>query len=1048
MRPLKLTITAFGPYATQQVIDFTELKGRNLFVITGDTGAGKTTILDGISYALYGKASGRDRDGESLRSHFAAADLLTSVELEFELRGQVYWVQRIPKQRKKRIRGEGYMDQNPEAEFKDLNGEKKIVTGVKEVSEKIVQLLGLSYEQFKQIIMIPQGEFRELLNADSKMRQEILQKIFGTEGFRRIQDLFDGQAKVLSQEVSGLASQRNEWIRSLDGSGYEPLAILLETGELNVSLVMDTLKQAIEMDKGNGENLQIQIDDYEKKVAMKQGEIFHGKGNNLKFMAKDEAEGKKNKLEASQPEFDGKKNQLQQGRKALGLTGVDEYRNYRRDYLVNKKIELAKAKEQEKKAKADVEMAQTHYQVEKSKENERNELLAEQMRLGGFVVKVADWEVRQAFTTKLEKNLVNAQKDRDQGKKQLENTQNEVKECQASLERGRVATAEYALKVIEQEKANYIYNKLNTLQNECNRVLILKNTVVTLEQQTAEQFVIYEQTQGDYERAQQLFFYGQAGVLASNLKAGEHCPVCGSDHHPKLAVISGDNPTESELKKLNKKSKQARELYDEVKGHYERGKADYHAQCQILSRLQQELGENSLEHLSELNTIEVLTYISQKMPEYQLQCEQLQRKIGEIALQKENEEKLAAGIEEKTQTLSKLALESERSDLQYMELFAQVQSAKGALEGLEAELPHEVRSVASLTAKLESVKKQYDRMKQILEKAEKESHNLQVGYATAVAERSGAEKVLHEGERELVIAEQNFMTALLAAGFNDEMEYGKAKLSEGRIASLEKEINTYQEELRSATDYYLQLQQEVEALTFVNVMELEAEYVELQMEKTQLIAERGDLMVRYVHNQTMCKKICVAMEKLEHKEEEYLLIGHLARIAKGDNEQKISFERYVLAAFFNDIIEAANSRLKKMTGGRYQMSRMTQKGKGSGQSGLEIEVFDYYTGQSRHVKTLSGGESFKASLALALGLAEVVQSYAGGISLDTMFVDEGFGTLDPESLDTAISCLIELQHSGRLVGIISHVPELKGSIDARLEIEAGKDGSRAQFSIL
>lgn len=315
MRPLKLTITAFGPYATQQVIDFTELKGRNLFVITGDTGAGKTTILDGISYALYGKASGRDRDGESLRSHFAAADLLTSVELEFELRGQLYWVQRIPKQRKKRIRGEGYMDQNPEAEFKNLNGENKIVTGVKEVSEKIVQLLGLSYEQFKQIIMIPQGEFRELLNADSKMRQEILQKIFGTEGFRRIQDLFDGQAKVLSQEVSGLASQRNEWIRSLDGSGYEPLAILLETGELNVSLVMDTLKQAIEMDKGNGENLQIQIDDYEKKVAMKQGEIFHGKGNNLKFMAKDEAEGKKNKLEASQPEFDGKRINCSRGEK-------------------------------------------------------------------------------------------------------------------------------------------------------------------------------------------------------------------------------------------------------------------------------------------------------------------------------------------------------------------------------------------------------------------------------------------------------------------------------------------------------------------------------------------------------------------------------------------------------------------------------------------------------------------------------------------------------------------------------------------------------------
>ncbi|WP_378955717.1 AAA family ATPase [Pelosinus sp. sgz500959] len=1048
MRPLKLTITAFGPYANLQVIDFRELNGRNLFVITGDTGAGKTTILDGISYALYGKASGRDRDGESLRSHFAVADLLTSVELEFELRGQRYWVRRIPKQRKKRTRGEGYTDQNPEAEFKNLDGEIKVVTGVKEVSEKIVQLMGLSYEQFKQIIMIPQGEFRELLNAESKVRQEILQKIFGTEGFRRVQDLFDGQAKALSQDVNRLVSQRNEWIRSLDGSGYAPLLAVLEMTDFNVPLVMDEVERAIELDDMNGKNLQSKIDEYEGQVTIKQEEIFQGKGTNLKFTIRDKAKLKKIELEAQRDEFEEKKSQLQQARKALGLTGVDDYRNSRADYVAKKEKELIQSKEKEEKTKVDAKMAQHNYELEKSKEEERNEQFAEQTRLEALMNKITDWEVGQNRVVKLEQELAAAQREREEGKKQVEIARNEVQEYQISLNKGKEITVEYERKVSEYEKITGIYDKLNTLQEECNHLVILKESISILKEQVTEHFIKYEKTQTDYEEAQHLFFEGQAGVLASQLKVGEACPVCGSDHHPKLAILSTNSPTESQLKRLLNNYKQGREIYDEVKGRYERSKADEHAQSQILSRLQKELDENVSESIAEFNVTELIEYVSEQLPNYQFDREQLQVEITKIASQKNNAEGIERRLKEKTETITSLTVALEELDRQYIELFAQLQSAKDALKKIAAELPYDVRSVADLTMKLESVQKKYRLMKQALAKAEEKNRDQQMNYATAVTERSGIEKVLHEGQADLLLAEQNFMTALLTAGFNDEFEYGRAKLRENEIVSLEKEINTYQEELRSATDSYFQIEQEVETLTPVDVIALEGKLLKLQIEKKELIAERTTLMTRQIHNQKILKKIDTLIGELECQEEEYLLIGHLARIAKGDNEQKISFERYVLAAFFNDIIEAANGRLKKMTGGRYEMSRISQKGKGGGQSGLEIEVFDYYTGQSRHVKTLSGGESFKASLALALGLAEVVQSYAGGISLETMFVDEGFGTLDPESLDTAISCLIELQHSGRLVGIISHVPELKGSIDARLEIEAYKDGSRAQFSIM
>lgn len=1048
MRPLKLTITAFGPYAKEEVIDFTQLKGRNLFVITGDTGAGKTTILDAIAYALYGKASGPDRDGENLRSHFAASDCMTKVEMEFELSGQRYWVQRIPKQLKKKSRGEGYTEQGVDAEFKSFDGKNVIISGMKQVNDKVVELMGISYEQFKQIIMIPQGEFRELLNADSNVRQDILQKIFGTEGFRRVQEMLYGQANFLSQEVSDLVNQRNQCIRSLDRTDHQALAALLELPNLNSILVIEETKLAISVDAVQASGLENQINEQEQKVADKQGEIFQGKANNLKLSTRDGAYERKITLEACQPQMEEKKIKLYQGRKALGLKGVEDYRYSRAVYVQKKKAELLKTDQQEKKARADVDISNNNYQLEMGKEDHRNQLLTEQARLQALTGKVADWDARQRANIELEKDLATVKKERDNTKTQLEKTREEIKEYQLLLDKARGAATAYTLKAVEAEKINTICTKLETLKEENDRLITLERSVFGLKQQEAMQFLEYEKARGDYESAQTLFLEGQAALLASTLKAGNCCPVCGSDHHPKVATQTGRIPSEDELKKLLQRDKQLRELYDKVKGDYESSKANQYAQCQIIARLQKELELTAPGNLSEVNTLELTQYIAERLPKYQIDRQKLNEEINKLAVQKKEETELAAALIKKTEAVSTLAAQLETLEIKYTQIFAEVQSAKDAMKGLEAEVPLEVRSANALAEALGTLKKELHIMKQALEHAEQQWRDNQVNHATAVAEKKAIEKALQEGEGEHKVSEQSFMAAMVDAGFKEETEFIKAKLTESQLTILETEISAYQAALRSAIDYYLQLQQDVEGLVPVDVSVLETEHTALQAGKSQLITQRTAIIARQVHNQTMLNSVCSLMEKLEQKEEEHLLIGHLARIARGDNEQKVSFERYVLAAFFNDIIDAANERLKKMTSGRYQMSRITQKGKGRGQSGLEIEVFDYYTGQSRHVKTLSGGESFKASLALALGLAEVVQSYAGGISLETMFVDEGFGTLDPESLDAAIGCLIELQHSGRLVGIISHVPELKSSVDARLEIEACKDGSRAKFCIL
>ena len=1049
MRPLILTITAFGPYANQQVIDFTQLQGRNLFVITGDTGAGKTTILDAISYALYGKASGRDRDGDSLRSHFAQPDLLTTVEMEFELQGKRYWVQRIPKQRRKRTRGEGYTDQNPDAEFKSLDDDdSRVISGVKEVNEKIVELLGLSYEQFKQIIMIPQGEFRELLNADSKARQDILQKIFGTEGLRRVQELFESQAKALVQEVGILENQRDECIRSLDGSSYLPLQEIIEDSNYNIMLVVAEAKQAILVDESSGNELQTQINEQEEKVAAKLEEIFAGKSNNLKISACDAAYQKKTAMEAGLPKLEEQKKILEQGKKALGLAGVDEYRRNRASQVEKKKATLLQAEKQEKTAKEKMITAETIYQMEKAKDGERSELLHKQGQLQGLAGKVAEFDARRTTAAILEEELAELTTMRDHTKEELQQRKEDQTRWQIRLDEARIAATEYERRVVELEKVSTLYDKFSVLQGESDGLSKLEQQMIQLEQQEAEKRLEYEGAQRDYEVAQNLFFEGQAGLLAANLKSGEMCPVCGSDHHPKLASVMKAIPSEEELKKLINKDKRARKLYDEVKANYERSKGDYYAQEKIITRLITEIDLVGTDYLGNGNSAELTQYSKEKLVEYETIKQELQAELEKLVTKKDSEGEVAIGLVENTKVIDELRIKLDELEGQYTILFAKVQSGNDALKKLEGEVPQEFRSTMALEKKIAGIKQQLEIMAQALSSAQDECTRSKISYATTVAEKNGAEKALQESLIELMEGQEQFRLALLAAGFVEEIEYEQAKLQEDEITDLAQVISDYQEELRSVIDSYYKAQQEVIGLVPVDVTLLEAEQQQLQMEKSTFIEKRTTIVARQIHNQTMLTNVEALIGKIGKKDEEHQLIGHLAKIAKGDNEQKVSFERYVLAAFFNDIIDAANARLKKMTGGRYQMSRITQKGKGGGQSGLEIEVFDYYTGQSRHVKTLSGGESFKASLALALGLAEVVQSYAGGISLETMFVDEGFGTLDPESLETAIGCLIDLQQSGRLVGIISHVPELKNSMDARLEIEACKDGSHAQFYIL
>ncbi len=1046
MRPLKLTMTAFGPYAQEQVIDFSELNGRNLFLITGATGSGKTTIFDGICYAIYGKASGKDRDGESLRSHFADDGLLTYVELEFELRGRRYWIRRVPKQTRQKTVGDGTTEQNAQAQLKVLDeDDAELVEGVRNVDEKVIQILGITYDQFKQIIMIPQGEFRELLTSDSSTREAILQKIFGTEGFRLIQERLGDKAKNIRNEVLFLEKQRENSIENIDGTTHEELAGILSSKLYNITRVINEVEISLNRDGTTIEKLAKQIDGLEELSTAKQQEIYMATDINQKLKERDLAEQTKSDLEAQKPQYEQRKEALDRARKALTISGMEDNYKHQVDLLKLREVELIASQEKENEVKLRFESAEKTLKQEKSNEIEREKLKDKLTILKGLTDKVAGLQDYRRRLTVVTDDLVNVQVDR----KKFEAVQVEVKQRlllnQSELEKSIEASREYVVVCSEKDNVEKFLEKSSELQKEQQILTVVSHEYESLKSLVTRDRLSFENKEKEYEDATSKYFASLAGVLAENLQDGLACPVCGSQDHPVPAFKEKEARDEKELEVLENELKVLRTKFESTRGRWEEVRSKYDLQQHTVLRIQNELEKMKTEdpECEEDKDIGIETNIR----ELRELSTKLAGQLKSLVQLKDKEPTLKKQMSEDNLQLTDSEIRIKQLYEQEKNFFSEVKTLEGVVKNIEDDIPSTIRTQEELDKEVQRIQNQYEQLTLALEQATDSLNKSREDLVAATSDRQNAFRNNYEAQKEEKKSEVVFTEARFKAGFNDEEQYINAKMPEDVMAKTEKEITDFQESLKSATDYFNKLVIVVQDKVRVDVISLQRELEQLGQRRKEFSDIRTTVVSRKEHNKKLLTGILTIGSEIKEKEEIYEIVGDLANAARGQNSQRISFERYVLAAFFNDIIAAANLRLNKMTCGRYEMSRIIEKGKGSAQSGLELEVFDFYTGRARHVKTLSGGESFKASLALALGLADVVQSYAGGVSLDTMFVDEGFGTLDPESLDNAIDCLIELQQSGRLVGIISHVPELKTTIDARLEVEANKDGSRAVFYV-
>lgn len=1043
MRPLKLIMQAFGPYAGTETIDFTMLGNRTMFVISGKTGSGKTTIFDGISYAIYGKASGEDRNGPELRSQFARDELLTEVTLKFSLRNKTFIITRSPQQEKKKERGDGFTTIGAKAELYMINGdgEKQLLaSNIRDVDEKIKEIMIIDSNQFRQILMIPQGEFRKLLTSESKDKEVILQRLFHTQVYKRIEEKLKEDAVNLKKSVEKQIENRDQAIQQISAIFNDELKGYLNAGSVNDTLIMPLLQLEMECMSGELARLADQLKGKQEKRDLLQQKLFEAETIVKQLKAKDELEKRKTVLQNEKEAYIQIEKKIYLAQKAAVLAQQEELCHHlkKESDEANKELQSINAKitslsdllnEHEKK-----------WEEEKNREDVRKALAEEISSLHNMKEDIESLSVVKKEVKLLEKAL----EERKIEKSQLDNSLKKSEQAILLLQEEK--------QQIEREQLTFLQNaqKLEKLEEELQRFNKYEELVLRYDQANLN----FDKRKGYYDQfvsrladakatidlLEQKWLHGQASLLANKLHDGEACPVCGSMDHPNVAVLSDSVPDEKDLKAAKKQA-------DELEKEKAKAESAFYDSQSIVNSLKEALDLQLREMKNQRDdlTIHSLTMVKETILAERNELVHNQSILSERQAKMPaclNELKLLEQDREKFSKQLQLNMEQINNDTIHFT------EKKTNLTRMIAKIPPDLHSADAYATRLKNAVKKHEELINLLETMQQQYQDTKGKFLAESAKYETIKKQAERIKERLTLEKEAFVQKMNDQGFGTYTEYNESKKSEQEIQMLDQSLRNYREELRSVQDRFEELSMLLKDVEMPNLEQISESFKENEEHIRLLQEEYTDLYMKKKHNEDTAERINEINGRMKALEDRYKLIGHLYDIAKGQNTYRVTFERFVLAAFLDGILREANGRLRKMTSGRYELLRKTDRSKGNIQSGLELLVFDQYTGQERHVKTLSGGESFKAALALALGLADVVQQYAGGVSLETMFIDEGFGTLDPESLDQAIEALMDIQSSGRLVGIISHVPELKERIDARLEVIATQTGSQTEFQFL
>ncbi len=1028
MRPIQLIMQAFGPYSQREEIDFSALGDSRLFLITGPTGSGKTTIFDGICYALYGETSGNIRAPEQLRSHLATPEQRTEVQLKFKVKNKVYHIHRIPRQEKMKARGQGVTEQKPEATLvEDDGGERKVITGITNVNERIEEIIGLRAEQFRQIMMIPQGDFQKLLVADSQEREKVLRQLFDTEIYRKFQAHLEEKSKQLYEEIKEIKKEKEFEVKSIL---WDDNSEMQQQKETNLIDFLVEVQQRVAQEEQRVKACEQELKDQQRHIEgiFQQKETAKKINHQWDLLVKLEEEILQ--LEQKADDIDKIKETIEIGKRAQQVTPMET--NWLEKQVQIKELEsqYKQCVENEEEQKKQYELRDKELKIIATEEAQREEEKNQLRQLQEYSQRIEGYQQVKDLLV----NLQMEQKQINKEKERLEDICEKEEEVIIELKQEEEKGEKIKIQSLEtREKCGCFQREIEKYEQvrqwmeekeekECN--------LRKLEEDFHKAEATMAQAKREYQQQQMEFFAYQAGYLARELKENMPCPVCGGTDHPHKAELPKSIVTKEALEQGEKNYGEKREKWQRLD-----------EQCQSESKQLEVL----VEKIRKGSDIICYTDLKKKI-------EVLQQQKDKLEHQYEEEEKWAIRCEEikekrrkKEESKKENVEKRKEKEKQWIAINQRCVEEKARLEQIESALPIDYRNKNELKMKMEQLQQKIEAEKERKSQCTQQYNTAKEAYTVWKtkcieskkqweAEDANEKKMYEKLQEE--IKKHKFKSI-------DAFRHGKIKVEE--LEKQEKILTEYGEkrlQLQSQKHY---LQKETEGTQKIDIDSMEKRYQGELERRKHLEKERSTLEHRCNHNKNVLGKIHKLTLEQEKKEEVYCVLGDVAYVSKGQNQQCISFERYVLAAFLEDVLTAANARLKGMTSGRYQLYRSEDVERKNKQSGLELQVLDQYTGQMRHVKTLSGGESFKTSLAMALALSDVVQSYSGGVWLDTMFIDEGFGTLDQESLDQAINALIDLQKNGRLIGIISHVQELKERIEHRLEIKMSKAGSRTQF---
>jgi exonuclease SbcC len=1097
MRPIKLEMSGFGPYSGKTVLELASLGESGLYLITGDTGAGKTTIFDAITYALYGSASGDNRADDSLlRSKYASLDTPTYVELTFEYGGKRYIIRRNPSYTRQAKRGSGVATEPANAEFTYPDGRQ--LSGKKDVDPAVADIIGLTEKQFKQIAMIAQGDFMKLITEDTAQRREILRHIFRTDNYRILQERLKSECSSLRS----LCDSRREGIRQYvggivcgDEDEYAEEAERIKAELPPVEYVEELINKLLSRDRARAEICTRESEENDRKLEEVSGRLTRAEEKAKAVVEKEKTAKElertrlnRQELEAALEAEKARQPRLRELSDEIALIKAEmpEYANISRlnDALLREKktaFEIAAALEKCAADKADCEKSLADMKAELSQlaecsgsaaklEAERRELERRRTELEKLSQQLTDWEKSEEALKAAAAELRDEQTEHDSLVKKSEKTAEDIKALKLRREELSGAEAEREKLLRQAEAADKRMAELKKLSADLSQLEKRRSAHRKAAERYSEAAGTAAAAADRYEHSYRLFLDDQAGVLAAGLTEGSPCPVCGSREHPSPAARGGEAPSEAQLDVMKEEADSARAAASSLS-----------AEASALKAAAEELEKNIGGRLSELLgciAAEGAARCGKELEELAVQRGDIEKQITEAGERIADHGRVSAELSSKEKQLGGIMEAVAKADRNMAEL----RTARDTAEGSSIQLRSTAERAAAETIggcpfeeiRGRIVKENLNLKARLSANAENLRREEQRSLRRAELEKSVPEtekKLKDISDKVVKLSEERTAAVTGEKALSARLEElrGKLRFESGEKAQLrceaaEKksaEIRTaYETAVKAVSDAekvcaekegkLRQLAEQVSALGDLDIAAETAERTHLTAEKARIAQQLRSLHTRITVNETALGNIKDSSAELAGLEQRYKWLKNLSDTANGklSDQSKFMLETYIQTAYFDRIIARANQRLRVMSDGQYTLKRRTEYADKKSQVGLDLDVTDHYNGSDRSVKTLSGGESFKASLALALGLSDEIQCSAGGIQLDTMFVDEGFGSLDENSIEQAIKALSGLSEGSRLVGIISHVQALKQRIDKQIVVTKDKNGgSSAQLIV-